>query len=112
MQQSGFSRTLLVQCGLSLESLLSELSTESDFLSDVATDTLPDVFAREGKGTIMRRYTILILLSLIGLNGGCELETYRTIEGYGVIGPAGGWFVCSDNEDCIGTAHDFIGPTK
>jgi hypothetical protein len=44
----------------------------------------------------------LVMLALIGLANGCDLEVYRTSEGIGVIGPNGGYFVCSDNNNCIG----------
>ena len=46
------------------------------------------------------------LFVLIGLTTGCDLEVYRTNEGVGVIGPSGGWFLCSDNNDCGGTTHN------
>ncbi len=44
----------------------------------------------------------LIMLALIGLASGCDLELYRTAEGIGVIEPNGGYFVCSDNNNCDG----------
>lgn len=50
----------------------------------------------------MRRYLTLIMLTLIGLASGCDLEVYRTIEGIGVLGPDGGYFVCADNNNCDG----------
>jgi hypothetical protein len=44
----------------------------------------------------------IVALVLIGLAAGCDLEFYRTAEGVGVIGPNGGYFVCTDNNDCSG----------
>lgn len=46
---------------------------------------------------------LAVMFVLIGLTTGCDLEVYRTNEGVGVIGPSGGWFLCSDNNDCGGT---------
>ncbi len=47
----------------------------------------------------------LVMLALIGLASGCDLELYRTAEGIGVIGPNGGYFVCADNNNCYGTGQ-------
>jgi hypothetical protein len=38
----------------------------------------------------------IVALVLIGLAAGCDLELV------GVIGPNGGYFVCTDNNDCSG----------
>lgn len=44
--------------------------------------------------------TLLMLALLIGTTG-CKL--YRTNEGFGVVGQAGGYFWCDDNAQCSGT---------
>lgn len=44
-----------------------------------------------------------LLAVLIGLAAGCDLEVYRTNEGLGIIGPAGGYFMCDDETNCYGT---------
>ena len=48
------------------------------------------------------RLCALITLVLIGLSAGYDKEIYRTTEGVGIIGPTGGWFLCSDTEHCDG----------
>ena len=48
----------------------------------------------------MRNVLIIGLLALSAMTAGCDL--YRTMEGMGVIGPNGGWFVCYDEGDCNG----------
>ena len=52
------------------------------------------------RGDKMKRLLAIGLLVFSALTTGCEI--YRTSEGIGVIGPNGGYFVCSDNNDCYG----------
>ncbi len=47
--------------------------------------------------TTMKRTLMILGLLLVT---GCDL--YRTNEGVGVLGPAGGWFQCFDETDCSG----------
>ena len=52
---------------------------------------------------LMGRWMALVF---IGLMAGCELETYRTHEGIGVMGPNGGYFQCFDSGRCDGTTDN------
>ena len=52
------------------------------------------------KGGNVRLYLLLGLLALSALTTGCDV--YRTSEGIGILGPYGGYFLCSDNTDCSG----------
>lgn len=42
-----------------------------------------------------------MMLVIIGLMAGCD-ELYRTTEGVGIIGQAGGYFVCYNETQCSG----------
>jgi predicted small secreted protein len=48
----------------------------------------------------MKNALIIGLVALATMVAGCDL--YRTMEGVGIIGPNGGWFVCYDQNDCNG----------
>ena len=52
------------------------------------------------RGREMKNALIIGLVALATMAAGCDL--YRTMEGVGIIGPNGGWFVCYDENDCNG----------
>ena len=44
----------------------------------------------------------MLLLVVVLVTIGCDLEIYRTNEGIGILGPNGGYFWCDNNVDCTG----------
>lgn len=47
----------------------------------------------------MRIIGLLLMLTMLA---GCDTRMYRTLEGTGIIGSNGGYFVCDNETQCSG----------